>query len=57
VDFGRHDTNVLSFMTMAVSKARIAVLKAGRPAVKRAIGRKTNAVNAVSLNDDSTSES
>jgi hypothetical protein len=57
VDFGRHDTNVLSLMTAAVSKAGLAVPKAGRPAVKRAVGRKTNPVNAVSSDDDSTSES
>jgi hypothetical protein len=57
VDFGRHDTNVLSLMTAAVNKAGLAVPKAGRPAVKRAVGRKTNPVNAVSLDDDSTSES
>jgi hypothetical protein len=57
VDFGRHDTNVLSHMTAAVNKAGLAVPKAGRPAVKRAVGRKTNPVNAVSSDDDSTSES
>jgi hypothetical protein len=57
VDFGRHDTNVLSLMTAAVNKAVLAVTKAGSPAVKRAIGRKTNPVNAVSSDDDSTSES
>jgi RNase P subunit RPR2 len=56
VDFGRHDTNVLSPMTAAVKKAGLAVPKAGRPAVKRAVGRKTDPVNAVSSNDDSTSE-
>jgi hypothetical protein len=56
VDFGRHDTNVLSLMTAAVNKAGLAVPKAGRPAVKRAVGRKTNPVNAVSSDDDSTSE-
>jgi hypothetical protein len=38
VDFGRHDTNVLSLMTAAVNKAGLAVPKAGRPAMKRAIG-------------------
>jgi hypothetical protein len=42
VDFGRHDTNVLSLMTAAVNKAGLAVPKGGRPAVKRAVGRKTN---------------
>jgi hypothetical protein len=57
VDFGRHDTNVLSLMTAAVNKAGLAVSKAGRPAVKRAVGRKSNLVNAVSSDDDSTSES
>jgi hypothetical protein len=57
VYFGRHDTNVLSLMTAAINKAGIAVPKAGRPAVKRAIGRKTNSVNAVSSDNDSTSES
>jgi hypothetical protein len=57
VDFGRHDTEVLSLMTAAVNKARLAVPKAGRPAVKRAVGRKANPVNAVSSDDDSTSES
>jgi hypothetical protein len=57
VDFGRHDTNVLSLMTAAVNKAGLAVPKAGRPAVKRAVGRKTNPVKAVSSEDDSTSES
>jgi hypothetical protein len=54
VDFGRHDTNVLSLMTaevnkaglavpkagLAVPKAGLAVPKAGRPAVKRAVGKK-----------------
>jgi hypothetical protein len=57
VDFGRHDTNVLSLMTAAVKNAGIAVPKAGRPAVKRAVRRKTNPVNALSSDDDSTSES
>jgi hypothetical protein len=57
VDFGRHDTNVLSLMIAAVNKAGLAVPKAERPAVKRLVGRKTNPVNAVSLDDDSTSES
>jgi hypothetical protein len=57
VDFGRHDTNVLSLMTASVNKAGIAVPKAGRPALKRAVGRKTNPVNAVSSDDDSTSAS
>jgi hypothetical protein len=57
VDFGRHDTNVLSLITAAVNKAGLAVPKAGRPAVKRAVGRRTNPVNAVSSDDDSTSES
>jgi hypothetical protein len=40
VNFGRHDTNVLSLMTAAVNKAELAVPKAGRPAVKRAVGKK-----------------
>jgi hypothetical protein len=57
VDFGRHDTKVLSLMTAAVKKAGLAVPKAGRPAVKRAVGKKTNPLNAVSSDDDSTSES
>jgi hypothetical protein len=57
VYFGRHDTEVLSLMTAAVNKAGLAVPKAGRPAVKRAVGRKTNPVNAVSSDDDSISES
>jgi hypothetical protein len=57
VDFGRHDTEVLSLMTSVVNKAGLAVPKAGRPAVKRAVGRKTNPVNAVSSDDDSTSDS
>jgi hypothetical protein len=57
VDFGRHDTEVLSLMTAAVNNAGLAVPKAGSPAVKRAVGIKTNSVNAVSSDDDSTSES
>jgi hypothetical protein len=57
VDFSRHDTNVLSLMTAAVNKAGLAVPKAGRPALKHAVGRKNNPVNAVSSDDDSTSES
>jgi hypothetical protein len=57
VDFGWHDTEVLSLMTAAVNKAGLAVPKAGRPAVKSAVGRKTNPVNAVSSDDDSASES
>jgi hypothetical protein len=57
VDFGRHDANVLSLMTAAVNKAVIAVPKAERSAMKRAVGRKTNPVNAVSWGDDSTSNS
>jgi hypothetical protein len=57
VNFGRHDTNVISHMTASVNKPGLAVLKAGRPAVERAVGRKANPVNAVSSNDDSTSES
>jgi hypothetical protein len=56
VDFGRHDTNVLSLMTAAVNKAGLAVPKAGISAVKRAVGRKANPINAVSSDDDSTSE-
>jgi hypothetical protein len=57
VDFGRHDTNVLSLMTAAVNTPGLAVPKAGRPAVKREVGRKAIPVNAVSSDDDSTSES
>jgi hypothetical protein len=57
VDFGRHDTNFLSLMKAAVNKAGIAVPKAERSAKKRAVGRKTNPVNLLSLDDDSTSES
>jgi hypothetical protein len=57
VDFGRHDANVLYLMTTAINKAELAILTAGRPAVKRAVGRKTNPVNAVSSDDDSKSES
>jgi hypothetical protein len=57
VDFGQHDTNVLSVMTAAVNQAVLAVPKAGGPAVKCAVGRKTNPVNAVSSDDDCTSES
>jgi hypothetical protein len=57
VDFGRHDTNVLSLMTAAIKKSGLAVPKAGRPAVKRAVGCKTNPVNVVSSDDDSTSQS
>jgi hypothetical protein len=57
VDFGRHDTNVLSLMTTAVNKAGLAVPKAGRSAVRRVVGRKINPVDAVSSDDDSTSES
>jgi hypothetical protein len=57
VDFGRRDTEVLSLMTAAVNKAGLEVPKAGRPAVKRAVGRKPNPVNAVSSDDDSTAES
>jgi hypothetical protein len=44
-------------MTAAVNKAGLAVPKAGLPAVKRALGRKSNPVNAVSSDDDSTLES
>jgi hypothetical protein len=44
-------------MTAAVNKAGLAVPEAGRPAVKRAVGRRTNLVNAVSSDDESTSES
>jgi hypothetical protein len=57
VDFGRHDTNVQYLITAAVKKSGLAVPKAGRPAVKRAVGRKTNTVNAESSDDDSKSES
>jgi hypothetical protein len=55
VDFGRHDTEVMSLMTAAVNKAGLTVPKARRPAVKRAVGIKTNPVNAVSSDDDSCS--
>jgi hypothetical protein len=41
-------------MKAAVNKAGLAVPNAGRPAVKRAVGRKVNPVNAVSSDDDST---
>jgi hypothetical protein len=44
-------------MAAAINKAGLAVRKAGRPAVKRAVGRKTNPVNAVSSDNDSSSES
>jgi hypothetical protein len=54
VDFGRHDTNVPSLMTAAVNKDGIGVPKAGRPAVKCAVGIKSNPVNSVSSDDDST---
>jgi hypothetical protein len=57
VDFGQHDANVLFLMTTAVNKAGLTVLKAGKPAVKCAVGRKTNPVNAVSSDEDSTSYS
>jgi hypothetical protein len=57
VDFGRHDANVLSLMTTAVNKAGLAVPRVGRPAVKRAVGRQANPVNAVSSDDESKSES
>jgi hypothetical protein len=57
VDFGRHDANVLSLMTTAVNKAELAVPKAGKFAVKRAVGRKINPVNSVSPDYDSTSDS
>jgi hypothetical protein len=57
VDFGRHVTNILSLMTAAVNNVGLAVPKAGIPAVKGAVGRKTNPVNAVSSDDDSISES
>jgi hypothetical protein len=57
VDFDRHGTNALSLMTAAVNKAVLAVPKAGRPTVKRAVGKKANPVNSVSSDDDSTSES
>jgi hypothetical protein len=57
VDFGRHDANVLSLMTTAVNKAGLAVPEAVIPAVKRAVGRKLNPVNAVSSDDDYTSKS
>jgi hypothetical protein len=57
VDFGRHDVNILTLMAAAVNKAGLAVPKAGIPAVKRAVGRKTNPVNVVSSDDDSISES
>jgi hypothetical protein len=48
VEFERHDANVLSLMTTVVNKAEI-------PVVKRVAGRKINPVNAVSLDDSSTS--
>jgi hypothetical protein len=57
VDFGRLDANVLSLVTTAVNKAGLAVPKAERFAVMRAVGRKTNPVNAVCSDDDSTTES
>jgi hypothetical protein len=57
VNFVRHDANVLSLMTTTVNKAGLAVSKAGKPAVKRAVGRKINPINAVSSDDVSTSES
>jgi hypothetical protein len=56
VDFDRHDANVVSLMTTVVKKAGLAVPKAGRPVVKRAVGRKANLVNAVSSEDGSISE-
>jgi hypothetical protein len=56
VDFGWHDANDLSLMTTAVNKAGLAIPKDGRPAVKRAVGRKPTPVNAVSSDNDSTSE-
>jgi hypothetical protein len=57
VGFGRLETNVLSLMTAAVNKAGLAVPKAGRTTVKRAVGKETNPVIAVSSDDDFTSES
>jgi hypothetical protein len=57
VNFGRHNANVLSLMTTAVNKTGLAVPKAERPAVKRAVGRKTNPVNAVFSDNDFTLES
>jgi hypothetical protein len=56
VDFGRHDADVLSLMTTAINKARLAVPNAGIPVVNRSVGKKINPVNAVSSDDDSTSE-
>jgi hypothetical protein len=44
-------------MTAAINKARLVVPKSGRPAVKRAVGRKSNPVNAVSSDNDTASES
>jgi hypothetical protein len=57
VDFGGHDANVLSQVTAAVNKAGLAVPKAGRPAVKRAVSRRPNLANAASSDNDSTTES
>jgi hypothetical protein len=45
------------YRTAAVNKAGLAVPKAGIPAVKSEGGRNTNPVNAVTSDDDSTSES
>jgi hypothetical protein len=39
VHYGQHETYVLSLMTAAVNKAGLAVPKAGRPAVKREVGK------------------
>jgi hypothetical protein len=57
VNYGRHDANVLSVMTTAINMAGLAVSKSGRSAVRRTIGRTTNPVNKVSLDDGSASES
>jgi hypothetical protein len=52
------DYNPVLFCNAVQSlEASIAVPKAGRPVVKRAVGRKTNPANAVSSEDDPTSES
>jgi hypothetical protein len=50
-------TTAVSKAVIVVPKAVIAVPKAGRPVVKRALGENTNPINAVSSDDDSTSES
>jgi hypothetical protein len=57
VDLGQPDANVLFLMTAAVNNAGLAVPKAGIPAVKSAVGRKSDPVNAVPSDDDLTLES